>query len=322
VARVVQHFQQEDVEARKLTMGVVTFNQPQMRLIDQLLQQELLKNPELEERMAAHGDEKLFVKNLENVQGDERSIILFSITYGRDASGRMPMNFGPVNQEGGQRRLNVAVTRARNAIEIYTSVRADEIDLSKTRSKGVADLKAYLEYAVRGARSLAEESMPTGREPDSPFEREVIQVVRDAGWEVHPQVGCSGFRIDMGVVDRGHLGRYLIGIECDGATYHSLATARDRDRLRQSILEGLGWQLTRIWSTDWWNNREGTAEQLLAKVADEQQSADALRKVEAEKDVQENGQCPRQLACRKSAKSPYRGYSEEERRLICSMASQ
>jgi very-short-patch-repair endonuclease len=132
----------------------------------------------------------------------------------------------------------------------------------------------YLEYAVRGARSLAEESMPTGREPDSPFEREVIQVVRDAGWEVHPQVGCSGFRIDMGVVDRGRPGRYLVGIECDGATYHSLATARDRDRLRQSILEGLGWQLTRIWSTDWWNNREGTAEHLLAAIQALQQTAD------------------------------------------------
>lgn len=276
-ARVVNHYMQDDPEQRKATMCVITLNQPQMRLIDQLIQQAMIENPMLEERMKEHGSESWFCKNLENAQGEERDYVLFSVTYGRDQAGRMPMNFGPINQEGGHRRLNVAVTRARAGVEVYSSIRADEIDLAKTRSRGVADLKAYLDYAARGAKALVEESLPTGREPDSPFEREVIKVLRQANWQVHPQVGCSGFRIDMAVVDRNQPGRYLVGIECDGATYHSQATARDRDRLRQAILEGLGWRLHRIWSTDWWTNRAATAERVLGVVHRMQVEADASR---------------------------------------------
>ncbi len=268
VSRIVEHFGQEDPKAQRTTVGVVTFNQPQRLLIDQLLQAECLKKPELEERIAAHGDEKLFIKNLENVQGDERDIILFSITYGRDQAGRMAMNFGPINQEGGHRRLNVAVTRARRGIEIFSSIGHDDIDLSKTRAQGVIDLKAYLDYAQRGARAIAEESLPTGGEPDSPFEHEVIKALREAGWEIHPQVGCSGYRIDIGVVDKTHPGRYLAGIECDGASYHGSQVARDRDRLRQHILEGLGWTLFRVWSTDWWENHERTKTRLFNQLSD------------------------------------------------------
>lgn len=265
VQRIVNHF--EDPASRDQTIGVVTFNQPQMRLVDQLLQAELLKNPSLEDRIAAHGDERLFIKNLENVQGDERDIILFSITYGKDQAGRMAMNFGPINQDGGHRRLNVAVTRARNGVEIFSSVRAEDIDMSRTRARGVADLKAYLDYATRGARAIAEESSPTGREPDSPFEVDIIQHLRNAGYTVHPQVGCSGYRIDIGIVDNSKPGRYLAGVECDGATYHGLPVARDRDRLRQAVLTGLGWKLLRVWSTDWWQNREKTGAELLKSVA-------------------------------------------------------
>lgn len=267
VNRILEHFRHPDEAVRKLTMGVVTFNQPQMRLIDKLLQEELLKHHELEDRLSAHGDEKLFIKNLENVQGDERDIILFSVTYGKDQAGRMPMNFGPINQDGGHRRLNVAVTRARAGIEIFSSVRSEDIDLSRTRARGVSDLKAYLDYAVRGARAIAEESLPTGREPDSPFEQDVIKLLRNAGWTVHPQVGCSGYRIDIGVVDQANPGKYLAGIECDGASYHGLPVARDRDRLRQSILQNLGWSLFRVWSTDWWTNREKVGKDLLNRLA-------------------------------------------------------
>ena len=277
VARIVGHFNQQDPEARKPTMGVVTFNLPQMKLIEQLLNTEMLRNPDLEERIKAHGDERLLIKNIEAAQGDERDIFLFSITYGRDQAGRFPMTFGPIGLEGGHRRLNVAVTRARLAVEVYASISAGDIDLSRTRARGVADLKAYLDYAARGARAIAEEALPTGREPDSPFEREIIRVLRDAGWQVHPQVGCSGYRIDIGVVDQGQPGAYLVGVECDGATYHSLPTARDRDRLRQSILEGLGWELLRVWSTDWWSSRQFTAQALVKKVAALQARADQKR---------------------------------------------
>ena len=268
VDRICSYFGQEDPKKRESTMGVVTFNISQMRLIDTLLQERLLARPELEERIAAHGDERLFIKNLENVQGDERDIILFSITFGKDSAGKMPMNFGPINQDGGHRRLNVAVTRARSGVEIYSSIRPDDIDLARTRAQGVADLKAYLDYAIRGARAIAEESMPTGGEPDSPFEQAVLAALRDAGWEAHPQVGCSGYRIDIGIVDKNRPGRYLAGIECDGATYHSLKTARDRDRLRQGVLENLGWKIIRVWSTDWWADPKKVTGNLLKQLAE------------------------------------------------------
>jgi superfamily I DNA and/or RNA helicase/very-short-patch-repair endonuclease len=262
VKEIVEHF--SDDAKRKLTMGVVTFNQTQQRLIETLLDEELRKSPELERRIAEHGPERLFVKNLENVQGDERDFILFSITYGKDAAGKMPMIFGPLNQDGGQRRLNVAITRARVGVTIFSSIRPEEIDLSRTRSAGVTDLKNYLEFAIKGPRAIVEQSLPTGLEPDSPLEIEVIRALRDKGRVVHPQVGCSGYRIDMAIVHPTEPGKYLLGVECDGATYHSMPTARDRDRLRQFVLEGLGWTLHRIWSTDWWTDSESEIQKLEA----------------------------------------------------------
>ncbi len=243
-----------DATRQHLTLGVVTFNQPQQSLIESLLDSRRRANASLDKAISAQIREPLFIKNLENVQGDERDVIFFSITYGPDAAGKMTMNFGPLNSEGGQRRLNVAVSRARERVAIYSALRPEQIDLSRVRAAGVRDLKHYLEFALKGPRALLEQSIPTGREPDSPFETQVIRVLRDHGWVVHPQVGCSGYRIDIGVVDPRAPGRYLIGIECDGRTYHSGATARDRDRLRQVVLEGLGWTLHRIWSTDWWLN--------------------------------------------------------------------
>ncbi len=260
VKEIVTHF--SDESRQKLTMGVVTFNQTQQRLIETLLDEELRKHPEIEQHIAEHGPERLFIKNLENVQGDERDLILFSITYGKDVAGKMAMNFGPINQEGGQRRLNVAITRARTGVTIFSSIRPDDIDLSKTRSAGIADLKNYLEFVIKGPRAIIEQAIPTGLEPESPLEIEIIRALRNKGWTVHPQVGCSGYRIDMAVVHPQKQGRYLLGIECDGATYHSLPTARDRDRLRQFVLEDLGWTLHRVWSTDWWNDPEREIEKL------------------------------------------------------------
>ncbi|QNK66180.1 DUF3320 domain-containing protein [Variovorax sp. PAMC26660] len=247
---------------RNQTLGVVTFNQTQQALIDTLLDARRRANPDLDRAIAAQTGEKLFVKNLENVQGDERDVIFFSITYGPDAAGKTTMNFGPLNGEGGHRRLNVAISRAREAVVIYSTLMPEQIDLARVRAAGVRDLKHYLEFAIRGARALAEQSVPTGMDPESPFEIAVIKALRDMGWTVHPQVGCSGYRIDMAVVDPRAPGRYLVGIECDGRAYHSGATARDRDRLRQLVLEGLGWRIHRIWSTDWWMNIEAEVQKL------------------------------------------------------------
>lgn len=252
--------------ANKSSVGVVTFNQTQKDLIENLLDARRRRNGNLDRALAEVKHEPLFVKNLENVQGDERDIILFSITYGPDAAGKMTMNFGPLNGEGGHRRLNVAVSRAREGVVIFSTLRPEQIDLSRVRAAGVRDLKNYLEFAISGPRALSAASLPTGLGPDSPFETAVATMLRDKGWTVHNQVGCSGYRIDMAVVDPRAPGRYLLGIECDGASYHSSASARDRDRLRQHILETLGWKVHRIWSTDWWFSAERELEKLHARL--------------------------------------------------------
>ena len=237
------------------------------------MDQRRLANRQLDEAIAQAGSEELFIKNLENVQGDERDIILFSITFAKDASGKLSMNFGPMNKEGGHRRLNVAVTRARHKVKIFSSLRPEDIDLSRTNARGVADLKAYLDFALHGARVLTEQAIPSGREPDSPFEYQVIDALRNRGWRVVPQVGVSGYRIDLAVVNPHAPGKFLLGVECDGATYHSAPSARDRDRLRQMVLEGLGWNIHRIWSTDWWFNREIPLKALLARLDELEEQA-------------------------------------------------
>ncbi|WP_234409586.1 DUF3320 domain-containing protein [Ideonella sp. B508-1] len=261
VAGIEKHYL--DANRKLLTLGVVTFNQPQQALIETLLDARRRSNATLDRAISTNSTEPLFIKNLENVQGDERDVIFFSITFGPDAAGKTTMNFGPLNGEGGHRRLNVAISRAREAVVVYSTLMPEQIDLAKVRAAGARDLKNYLQFALKGPRALVERSSPTGLEPDSPFEVAVIRMLRDRGWTVHPQVGCSGYRIDIGVVDPRAPGRYLVGIECDGASYHSGATARDRDRLRQSVLEGLGWRIHRIWSTDWWMNAEGEIERLV-----------------------------------------------------------
>lgn len=245
-----------DPLAPRRSYGVVTFSQAQQALVENLLDEERRKFPDIEHHF---GDdppvegEPVFVKNLENVQGDERDVILFSICYGMDEAGKLSMNFGPLNREGGERRLNVAITRAKHEVLVFSGLRGDQIDLTRTQRRGVRDLKYFLEYAERGPRALATAATSASlADADSEFERMVADRIRAAGYEVHHQVGCSGYRIDLAVVDPVAPGRYLLGVECDGATYHRAATARDRDKLRQAVLEGLGWKLHRIWSTDWW----------------------------------------------------------------------
>ncbi len=264
VDEIEQHYLSGD--GNQFSIGVITFNSTQQALIEKLLDARRLANKKLDQAIAEADSEELFIKNLENVQGDERDIILFSITFAKDANGKLSMNFGPMNKEGGHRRLNVAATRARHKVKIFSSMRPEDIDLSRTNARGVADLKTYLDFALHGARVLSEQATPTGREPDSPFEVQVIEALRNRGWRVVPQVGVSGYRIDMAVVNPHAPGKFLLGIECDGATYHSAPTARDRDRLRQLVLEGLGWNIHRVWSTDWWFNREIPLNNLLKKL--------------------------------------------------------
>jgi very-short-patch-repair endonuclease len=228
----------------------------------------------------------VFVKNLENVQGDERDVILFSVCYGPDASGRVSMNFGPLNRDGGERRLNVAITRARREVFVFSTLRVEQIDLARTRARGVADLKLFLDYAERGAVAMAEAVViPYHDDFDSPFEQQVCAALRERGYTVHTQVGCSGYRIDLAVVDPAAPGRYLLGIECDGANYHRAKTARDRDRLREAILRGLGWQLARVWSSDWWQNPHAALEKIIQAIEQAKRSLQHAASPQAVADV-------------------------------------
>ena len=249
-ARIVAEQVIEHARKRpKLTLGVSTFSTTQMEAVQNELEILRRENPSCEETFFnKHPEEPFFVKNLENVQGDERDVIFISIGYGRDANGRLTMNFGPLNQDGGERRLNVLITRARRRCEVFTNLNGDDIDLSRTNARGVEALKRYLKYAETGRTDIA---IPTGGEADSPFEEDVAGALRGLDYQVDHQIGSAGYFIDLGVKDPERPGRYLLGIECDGVTYHSAQSARDRDRLRQQVLEGLGWRIHRIWSTDW-----------------------------------------------------------------------
>lgn len=265
VAEIVGRLRNPALSQRSI--GVVTFNQVQRDLIEDLLEAERRTDEALELFFSRERNEPLFVKNLENVQGDERDVILFSITYGPDALGRQAMNFGPMNRGGGERRLNVAVTRAKQEVIVFSTLRADDIDLAKSRARGVKDLKNFLEYAERGIQALAEARIVDAvADFDSPFEEEVYRALADKGWILHKQVGCSGYRIDLAVVDPEAPGRYLLGIECDGANYHRAKTARDRDKLREAVLRDLGWELHRVWSTDWWRDPAREIEKLLVTI--------------------------------------------------------
>ncbi|CAM3084284.1 DUF3320 domain-containing protein [Vibrio rarus] len=242
------------------TLGIVAFSTAQRDTI--LLEVDRLRkeNPHLEHFFAEHAQgEDFFVKNLENVQGDERDTIFISIGYGKTQEGRLPMSFGPVNSDGGERRLNVLISRARMSMQVFCNFKADEMPTTGETPFGVRALKNFLHYAE--TKELVRPA-ETGKEPDSPFEEEVISTIRSLGYQVQPQVGCAGFYIDIAVRDPAKPGRYMLAVECDGATYHSSKSARDRDRIRQGVLEGLGWRFHRIWSTDWFRNRQKATQRL------------------------------------------------------------
>lgn len=246
-----------DPERRAQSLGVVTFNSQQQTLIEDLLDVARAAHPDIEPYFTAAVEEPVFVKNLENVQGDERDVIFFSITFAPDQAGKMTMNFGPINKQRGERRLNVAITRARERLELYSTLRADQIDLNRTNALGVRHLREFLDYAARGAMALLSATTHSATaEAESPLEEQIGRALEGRGWAIHRQVGALGYRIDIGVVHPERPGVYLAGVECDGATYHSSRCARDRDRLRQNILEGLGWTLLRVWSSDWWHEPE------------------------------------------------------------------
>ena len=251
------------------SIGVVTFSSVQANLISDLIDERLQKEQEFESFFDVANPEYIFVKNLENVQGDERDVILFSVGYGKDSLGKISRNFGPLNNSGGERRLNVAVTRARYEVKIFSNFHPRELDVSTSSSEGLRLLKEYLLYAQEGHTALLRQQRVNDEDEfDSPFEKEVSEALRKKGWEVRTQIGVGGYRVDLGVVHPEYSGQFLAGIECDGARYHSAKSARDRDILRQMVLEGLGWSILRIWSTDWWYDNEKCMDKLHQELED------------------------------------------------------
>ena len=246
------------------SLGIGTFSIAQKEAILEELEFRLRKNPELEPFFNESGENGFFIKNLENIQGDERDVILISVGYGFDKEGKLSNTFGPLNKNGGERRLNVLITRAREKCVVFSNFLPDDLHVKNSQSRGLKAFKNFLYYAKNKKHDIMME--PTGEDFDSPFEKSVHDFLVDMGYNVVKQVGCAGYKIDLAIVDPDNPDKYVLGIECDGATYHSSASARERDRLRQEILEGLGWRFHRVWSTDWFNSRTSAKRKLIDAV--------------------------------------------------------
>ncbi len=270
------------------SLGVIALNSTHQRAIEDTLYDLRRDRPDIDALF--HGsssfgttDEHLFIKNLENVQGDERDFIFLSLGYGFNNVGKFNKNFGPINKQHGERRLNVAITRARESLTFVASVRSADMDLSGTKSEGAHLLKSYLSYAEKGVDTLDLAMQEIAGEADSPFEEEVAAALIRFGLQPVSQVGCGGFRIDLALKHPDRPGQFCLAIECDGATYHSSHTARDRDRIRQTILENLGWTIIRVWSTDWVRNPDRQIERIL-----ESYEKSLLSPINAELDTQDD----------------------------------
>lgn len=267
------------------TLGIITFNAKQQSKILDVIDQVAAEDEEFRtlynELMSRELDERLFVKNIENVQGDERDIIIFSIGYAKNEEGKVYNRFGSLNQRGGENRLNVAVTRAKEGIIVVSSIEPEDLNVANSTERGPKLLKSYLKYAkavserkIEGIQAVIQEvneavsthAVQQSLHFDSPFEEQVYQQLRSLGYQVTTQVGMSGYRIDMAVVHPNDRSKYILGVECDGAMYHSSPSARERDVYRQRYLEARGWKIERIWSRNWWKNPSNEIERIDQKI--------------------------------------------------------
>jgi len=267
-ARRIVELVKEHIEKHpNRSLGIIAFSEKQQQAISLEIQRFREQHSEYEAFFAEGKEDEFFVKNLENVQGDERDTIFFSVGYAKTkeqkANGKpMSMRFGPLGVSGGERRLNVAITRAKINVKLVSSILPSDIDLSRTESDGIRMLRSYIEFAMNGEATLAA-SHKNGRPDD--FVDSIAQFIRDQGFEVQQYVGCSGYKIDIAVKHPSELvEQFVAGIECDGYSYASAKTARDRDRLRSSVLTNMGWNLYRVWSAEWYKNPEIEGQKLIA----------------------------------------------------------
>ena len=260
---VVGHLQERPQDS----IGVVAMNSEQRDLIDLKIDELLRDDMELRERAEdlSNRSEPFFVKNLENVQGDERDVIIISITYGPDPeSGRVMQRFGPINSDDGWRRLNVLFSRAKRRMVVFSSIKETDIEIGDTSKRGVQEFKAFLRFAESG--SVQSAGGPEHKSQGAELELAVMEALEQEGFECEPKVGAMGFFIDIGIVDPNDENCFAVGIECDGATYHTSESARDRDRLRQEVLENMGWTMERVWSTDWFRDPERELSRLVERI--------------------------------------------------------
>lgn len=268
------------------SLGVVALNLRQREVIEDEFERRLREDVFAQRFLDGHANsaEPFFIKNLENVQGDERDVIFISVTYGADRAGNIYQRFGPITGRQGHRRLNVLFTRAKRRVVVFSSLTADQVKVEPSSSWGIRALKGYLTYAQTGTLG---ETRFSGREPDSDFEVEVAQTIREARFEVVAQLGVAGFYLDLAVKHPEKPDAFLLGVECDGATYHAARSARDRDRLRQEILERLGWKIHRIWSTDWYRNKEACILRLRRRIDEVlREDADRVRREAIRREAQ------------------------------------
>jgi very-short-patch-repair endonuclease len=274
VSKVVELVLQHAIERPGETLGVIAMGIIHARRVQAALDQALRERPELDSFFDQTKLERFFIKNLERVQGDERDAIILTVGYGKDRSGRLPYRFGPLLIQGGERRLNVAVTRARRRLTLVSSFSHIDMDPGRSKARGVELLRLYLEYAASGGRRLGDgggSSIPLNA-----FEQDVHDTLVATGVSLLPQWGASRYRIDLVAQHPKTPGRFVLAIECDGASYHASPTARDRDRLRQQHLEALGWRFHRIWSTDWFMRRTEEIQRALAAFREAVAYADTI----------------------------------------------
>jgi very-short-patch-repair endonuclease len=262
VRRVVELVLKHATERPGETLGVIAMGIKHARRVEASVDYALISRPDLEGFFAEDKSERFFVKNLERVQGDERDAIILTIGYGKDRSGRLLYRFGPLNAKGGERRLNVAITRARRRMTVVSSFGHRDMDPDRTKARGTELLRLYLEYAASRGKRFGDEGQLAF--PENSFEADVRNALQAKGIDLIPQYGASKYRIDFVAKHPHRPGRLVLAIECDGASYHSAYTARDRDRLRQQHLEALGWRFHRIWSTDWFSHRDEEVDRAVA----------------------------------------------------------
>lgn len=263
VAEILRRLQ--DPVLSRQSIGVVTFSSVQQNLIDDLLVEAFAAQPQLEE-LNNRTAEPVFIKNLENVQGDERDVILFSVGYGPDANGKVALNFGPINRDGGWRRLNVAVSRARQKMMVFSTLRPEQIDLSRTRSEGVAGLKAFLAFAQNGKAALPLKISEPERQEVGVVEKQIAARIRTLGYEAHTRIGSSEYKVDIGIVHPERPEEYILAVLCDGENYWDSKTAQERNILQGNVLTSLGWAIHRLWILDWWENPAGELAKIKAVV--------------------------------------------------------